>query len=69
MAPPPMTPAEATRDHGWADDCAPGRTRTHDPLLRSKHGSSAVLTCGFAGQRASEDAQLSASLLWLDNRW
>jgi hypothetical protein len=39
---------------------APGRTRTHDPLLRSKHGRCGVLTWENAGPIATKAAQLSA---------
>jgi hypothetical protein len=40
--------------------CAPGRTRTHDPLLRSKGRGSGVLTKGFPGRQRAEDRKLSA---------
>jgi hypothetical protein len=39
---------------------APGRTRTHDPLLRSKVGANAVLTWGFAAPSRAKHAHLSA---------
>src|SRR4029450_1906633 len=40
---------------------APGRTRTHDPLLRSKPGPCAVLTRKNARQAPTERRQLSAA--------
>jgi hypothetical protein len=45
---------------------APGRTRTHDPLLRSKARASGVLTWGFAACSRAKLAYLSAHRPGLD---
>jgi len=43
------------QENAWSEALgAPGRTRTHDPLLRSKHGPCAILTWENALREASE---------------